>query len=162
VPVDPVDGVPLVPGVVGTPPTVFADEGVCGRPGLDRFRPGLLVPVTVFDGVPRLDSVPLVGGTAVVVEGVTVLDGVVVVDGIGVAEGAPIDGVVVDGETCEMAGLRCVGISGREVVTGVVTGGCVGLGRTRSPSGIPWSSARPLGGRGTANTKSDAAASAAS
>ena len=97
---------------------------------------------------------PLVDGVTLF-DGVTVLDGVVMVDGIGV-DGVPIDGVVVDGETCEMAGLRSVGTSGRDV-----TVGCVGLTRTRSPSGIPWTIARSLGGRGTANTKSDAAASAA-
>jgi len=154
-----VDGV-LVGGVlvVPTPPTVLADGGVCGRPGLFRFKPGLLVPVTVFDGVPRFDSLPLpeAGGGVPSADDGCVADGCIA-DGC-IADGVdPVD-VLAGAENCEIAGLRSVGTSGRDVVTD----GCVGLGRTRSPRGIPWISACPSGGRGTASTKSDVAASAAS
>jgi len=121
----------------------------------------------VLDGVPSVGSVPVADGGAGVpsVDGGCVLDGVAL-DG-GVVDGGMLgvfmfDGVVaVDvlagAENCEIAGLRSFGTSGR-----VVTAGCAGLGRIRSPRGIPWTSAWPLGGRGTASTKSDVAASAAS
>jgi hypothetical protein len=137
-----VDGAPLVVELGG---------GCTGRPGLVRFTPGVLVPPTVADGVPtpRVGSV-LVTPVPVPVEPNVGVDsdvpgfgGVVVSDG---------EGDVGVGDTCEMAGLRSLGTLGR----GDVTIGAAGLGRTRSPSGIPSKSACPLCGRGPASTKSDA------
>jgi hypothetical protein len=154
--------------VVPTPLVVEVDGGACGSPGLERFMPGVLVLPSVVDGVPRFGSVlpgvpvlvPSDGGAG---SGLLVVDGeegVVVVGDEGVVvEGVVVDGggvVLVDGESCEMAGLRSVGTPGC-----AVTAGSAGRTRTRSPSGIPWTSAWPLCGRGPASTKSDAAPSAA-
>jgi len=134
----PVDGTPVL---VPTPPTVGLYGVVAGSPGFARFTPGVVVPPTDVDGVPMV-----VPDEDVPIEGV-VSDGGVLVDD---------DVLEVDGESCEIVGLRSLGISGRDAVAGVL-----GFGRTRSPSGIPLASACRLPGRGPANTNSDATASAA-
>ena len=149
-----VDGVPVI---VGAPLTVELGGGVVGSPGLVRFTPGVLAPPTVLDGVPRFDSDPVIPvPVPVEVPGCgfdSVAPGLVVVDD-GVDDG---DGLPADGETCEIVGLRSLGTPGFDELTT----GAVGLGRTRSPSGIPSRSARSPDGRGPASTNSAAAASAA-
>lgn len=169
----PVDGTPVA---VPTPPTVELYGVVDGRPGLARFTPGVVVPLIDVDGVPMVEpevvepEAPSVGVDSVVPDEDVPIDGVVVVDGV-LVDGVVVDGEVVDGEvvddellelpfvdgdSCEIVGLRSLGISGRGAVAVVVD-----LGRTRSPSGIPLASACRLAGRGPANTNSDATASAA-
>jgi len=151
----PAGGVLVVDGI---PPTVELAGGVTGRPGLVRFTPGVLVPPTVLDGVPSVESVPVTPVPVPVVPtgGVdSVEPGLVPAADDGIDDD---DELPAGGDICEMAGLRSLGMPGFGGGA-VVTIGAAGLGRTRSPSGIPSKSAWLLDGRGPASTKSDATTS---